>query len=96
MEFEIIMLDEAAKTEQAREKQRRADVDHKIETLKLKQEKIKDQIKEIYKERGIKDCDHELVKKAFEKEEEKVLRKLNITKIIHDTYVKEIDRFYRA
>ena len=45
MEFEIIMLDEAAKTEQAREKQRRADVDHKIETLKLKQEKIKDQSK---------------------------------------------------
>ena len=53
-------------------------------------------VKEIYKERGIKDCDHELVKKAFEKEEEKVLRKFNITKIIYDTYVKELDRFYKA
>lgn len=42
MEFEIMMLEEAAKTEQAREKQRRADVEHKIETLKLNQEKIKD------------------------------------------------------
>ena len=52
-------------------------------------------VKEIYKERGIKDCDHELVRKAFEKEEEKVLRKLNITMIIHDTYVKEIDRFHK-
>ena len=53
-------------------------------------------VKEIYKERGIKDCDHELVKKAFEKEEEKVLRKFNITKIIYDTYVKELDRFNKA
>ena len=52
-------------------------------------------VKEIYKERGIKDCDHELVKKAYDAEEQKVLRKLNITKIIHDTYVKEIDRFHR-
>ena len=49
-------------------------------------------VKEIYKERGIKDCDHELVRTAFEKELEKVARKLNITKIIHDTYVKEIAR----
>ena len=40
MEFEVIMLEEAAKTEQAREKQRCADVEHKIETLKLKQDKI--------------------------------------------------------
>ena len=52
-------------------------------------------VKEIYKERGIKDCDHELIKKAFEKEEEKVMRKLNITKIIYDTYVKELQRFYK-
>ena len=51
-------------------------------------------VKEIYKERGIKDCDHELVRKAFEKEEEKVARKLNITKIIYDTYLKETARFH--
>jgi uncharacterized protein YbbC (DUF1343 family) len=32
------------------------------------------------------------VRCAFEKEYEKVYRKWNITKIIHDTYVKEIAR----
>ena len=115
MEFEVIMLEEAAKTEQMRAKQRVADVEHRIETVKLKQEKIQDQskseiittnlkcltynivhlVKEIYKERGIKDCDHDLVMKAFEKENEKVQRQFNITKIIYDTYVKEIDRFHR-
>ena len=52
-------------------------------------------VKEIYNERGIKDQDHELVRKAFEKEYEKVQRQLNITKIIHDTYVKEIARFHK-
>ena len=36
LEFEVIMLDEAGKTEEAREKQKRDDVEHKIETLKLK------------------------------------------------------------
>ena len=35
------------------------------------------------------------MKKAFEREFEKVQRQLNITKIIHDTYVKEIARFYK-
>lgn len=34
-----------------------ADVEHRINTVKLKQNKILDLIKEIYKERGIKDCD---------------------------------------
>ena len=29
-------------------------------------------VKEIYKERGIKDCDHDLVKKAWDKEDDKV------------------------
>ena len=52
-------------------------------------------VKEIYNERGIKDQDHELVRKAFEKEYEKVMRQLNITKIIHDTYVKETARFHK-
>ena len=52
-------------------------------------------VKEVYSERGIKDQDHELVRKAFEKEYEKVMRQLNITKIIHDTYVKEIARHYK-
>ena len=52
-------------------------------------------VKEIYNERGIKDIDQELVRTAFDKEFEKVARKLNITMIIHDTYVKEIARFYR-
>ena len=37
------MLDEAGRTEEAREQQKRDDVEHKIETLKLKQEKITDQ-----------------------------------------------------
>ena len=32
---------------------------------------------------------------AFEKEFDKVSRKLNITMIIHDTYVKEIARIHR-
>ena len=45
LEFEIIMLDEAGKTEEARELQKREDVEHKIETLKLKQQKIMDQSK---------------------------------------------------
>lgn len=35
------------------------------------------------------------MRKAWEKEYEKVSRKLNITKIIHDTYVKEIARFHQ-
>ena len=39
------MLDEAGKTEEARELQKREDVEHKIETLKLKQQKIMDQSK---------------------------------------------------
>lgn len=39
--------------------------------------------------------DRELVRKAWEKEHEKVQRKWNITKIIHDTYVKEIARFHQ-
>ena len=92
----MIMLEEAAKTEKCRAKQRLADVEHRIETVKLKQDKIRGQIKEIYKERGIKDCDQDLVKKAFETEYEKIMRKLNITLIIHDTYVKEHDRFHKA
>lgn len=36
-----------------------------------------------------------MVKKAFESEYEKISRKLNITKIIHDTYVKEIARIHK-
>ena len=36
LEFEIIMLEDAGKTECTREQQRRDDVEHKIETLKLK------------------------------------------------------------
>ena len=35
------------------------------------------------------------MKKAFESEYEKIMRQLNITKIIHDTYVKEIARFHK-
>jgi len=35
------------------------------------------------------------VRKAFEKEYDKVMRQLNITKIIHDTYVKEMERFLK-
>ena len=31
-------------------------------------------VKEIYSERGIKDQDHDLVRKAFEKEYEKISR----------------------
>jgi len=42
MEFEIIMLEEAGKGVQAREKLRCDDVENHIESLKLKQEKIKD------------------------------------------------------
>ena len=42
MEFEVIMLEEAGKSVQAREKKRCDDVENHIETLKLKQEKIKD------------------------------------------------------
>lgn len=53
-------------------------------------------MRDIYKERGIKDCDNDLLKKAFEAENEKVSRKLHITKIIHDTYLKEIERFHKA
>ena len=45
MEFEVIMLEEAARTEESRAKQRVADVEHRIETVKLKQDKIKDQSK---------------------------------------------------
>lgn len=52
-------------------------------------------VKEIYGERGIKDQDHDLVRKAWTAEFEKVSRQLNITKIIHDTYVKEIARFHK-
>ena len=61
-EFEVIMLEEASKTVQAKEEMKREDVKHKIETLKLKQEKIKDGIKEIFDERGIKMEDHDLVR----------------------------------
>ena len=80
------MLEEAAKTVQAKEEIKREDIKHKIETLKLKQEKIHDGIKEVFNERGIKMEDHDLVRKAFEREHEKVMHKLKITKIIHDTY----------
>ena len=80
------MLEEAAKNIEAKEELKREDIKHKIETLKLKQEKIHDGIKEIFDERGIKNEDHDLVRKAFEKENEKVQHKLKITKIIHDTY----------
>ena len=80
------MLEEAAKTVVEKEEMKREDVKHKIETLKLKQEKINDGIKEVFDEQGIKMEDHDLVRKAFEKENEKVQHKLKITKIIHDTY----------
>lgn len=80
------MLEEAAKTVVEKEEMKREDVKHKIETLKLKQEKINDGIKEVFDEQGIKMEDHDLVRKAFEKEYEKVQHKLKITKIIHDTY----------
>ena len=52
-------------------------------------------VKDIFKERGIKDVDRDLVRKAWENELVKVQRKWNITKIIHDTYVKEIARFFQ-
>ena len=42
MEFEVIMLEEAGKNVQAREQKKCDDVENHIETLKLKQEKIKD------------------------------------------------------
>ena len=45
LDFEVIMLEDAAKTIKAREQQKYEDVEHKIETLKLKQEKIRDQSK---------------------------------------------------
>ena len=91
----MIMLEEASKTAQVKEELKREDIKHKIETLKLKQEKIRDGIREIFDERGIKVEDHDLVRKAFEKEHEKVQHKLKITKIIHDTYEKEIERYYQ-
>ena len=40
MDFEVIMLDEACKTVQAREQKKYDDIEHHIETLKLKQAKI--------------------------------------------------------
>ena len=45
LEFEVIMLEEANKTEQGRNEQKYEDMEHKIETLKLNQEKIKGQSK---------------------------------------------------
>ncbi len=36
LEFELIMLEEVSKDEQARDQQKCEDVEHKIETLKLK------------------------------------------------------------
>jgi len=41
-EFEVIMLKDAAKSEHERHKKKYADIEHKIETLKLKQQKIED------------------------------------------------------
>ena len=41
-EFEVIMLKDAARSEQERHKKKCADIEHKIETLKLKQQKIED------------------------------------------------------
>ena len=45
MECELLMLDEVSKNAQERQLQKCEDVEHKIETLKLKQEKIEDQSK---------------------------------------------------
>ena len=36
-----------------------------------------------------------MVRKAFEKEDEKVQRQLHLSKIMHDTYFKEIARFHK-
>ena len=52
-------------------------------------------VKEIYNERGIKDQDHDLVRKAWTAEFEKVSRQLHLAQIIHDTYVKETARFHK-
>ena len=44
-EFEVIMLEEAGKNVQAKEKKRCDDVENHIETIKLKQEKIMNESK---------------------------------------------------
>ena len=76
----------------AREQKRLDDVLHKIHLCVLKQEKIESQLTEIYDQRGYKEEDHELLRKAYEAELAKAARELNLAMIIHETYEKEIAR----
>ena len=46
----------------------------------------------MYDQRGWKEEDHELMRKAYETELAKVLKELNLRMIIHETYEKEIAR----
>lgn len=47
-------------------------------------------VKQLWSDRGVKDGQHDLQRDAFNSELAKVEYKERITKIIYDTYVKEI------
>ena len=49
-------------------------------------------VKQLWSNRGVKDGEHEAVKDRILEEYAKVQQKERITMIIHETYVKEIQR----
>ena len=49
-------------------------------------------VKQLWSDRGVKDGQHDLQRDAFNAELAKVEQKDRITRIIYDTYVKEIQR----
>lgn len=55
LEFELILLEERNGRAIQREEVRLDDMRHKIEVLKLQQEKIKKEIKQLWSDRGVKD-----------------------------------------
>lgn len=55
LEFELILLEERNGRAIQREEVRLDDMRHKIEVLKLQQDKIKKEIKQLWSDRGVKD-----------------------------------------
>ena len=69
---------------------------HKIDVLRLNQQKIREEEKSLLASRGITDEQHEQMKDKITAELEQVLQKERIVKIIHETYVKELLRVKEA
>ena len=67
-------------------------MEHKIDVVRLNHTKIRSEIKYLWAGRGVKDGEHDKVKAKIQVDLAKVEQKERITKIIHETYVRELER----